>query len=35
MELEDENVTKLVLVALWYQVEERKRFSNEEKDPMI
>lgn len=35
MELEDENVTKLVLVALWDRVEERKGFANEEKDPIV
>ena len=30
----DENVTELVLVTLRNGVEEGKRFSNEEKDPM-
>ena len=30
----NENVTELVLVALRNGVEEGKRFSNEEKDPM-
>ena len=30
----DENVTELVLVTLRNEVEEGKRFSNEEKDPM-
>ncbi|KAL5696905.1 glutathione transferase [Ranunculus cassubicifolius] len=32
--LEHENVTELVLVALRDGVEEGRRFSNEEKDPM-
>jgi len=36
MELEHENVTKLVLVLVTLRdgVEEGKRFSNEEKDPI-
>ena len=32
--LEHENVTELVLVTLRGRVEEGKRFSNEEKDPI-
>ena len=35
VQLEHENVTKLVLVILWDGVEEGRRFSKEEKDPMI
>ncbi|KAK9082258.1 hypothetical protein Syun_031716 [Stephania yunnanensis] len=34
VQLEHENVTELVLVALRDGVEEGRRFSNEEKDPM-
>ncbi|KAG4204806.1 hypothetical protein ERO13_A04G062885v2 [Gossypium hirsutum] len=34
VQLEHENVTKFVLVTLWDRVEEGRRFSNEEKDPM-
>lgn len=34
VQLEHENVTKLVLVTLRDRVEERRRFSNVEKDPM-
>jgi len=32
--LEHENVTEFVLVTLRDRVEEGRRFSNEEKDPM-
>ena len=32
VQLEHENVTRLVLVSLWAGVEERRRFSNKEKD---
>ena len=35
VQLEHENVTELVLVTLRDGVEERRRFSNEEKDPML
>ncbi|KAB2084467.1 hypothetical protein ES319_A05G335800v1 [Gossypium barbadense] len=34
VQLEHENVTEFVLVTLRDRVEEGKRFSNEEKDPM-
>ncbi|PPS14182.1 hypothetical protein GOBAR_AA06396 [Gossypium barbadense] len=34
VQLEHENVTEFVLVTLRDKVEERRRFSNEEKDPM-
>lgn len=34
VQLEHENVTELVLVTLRDGVEEGRRFSNEEKDPM-
>ncbi|KAK9123579.1 hypothetical protein Sjap_013181 [Stephania japonica] len=34
VQLEHENVTELVLIALRDGVEEGRRFSNEEKDPM-
>jgi len=34
VQLEHENVTELVLVPFWDGVEERRRFSNEEKDPI-
>uniref|UniRef100_F6HFM3 Uncharacterized protein n=1 Tax=Vitis vinifera TaxID=29760 RepID=F6HFM3_VITVI len=34
VQLEHENVTELVLVTLRDGVEEGKRFSNEENDPM-
>ncbi|XVF84741.1 hypothetical protein PTKIN_Ptkin17bG0062700 [Pterospermum kingtungense] len=34
VQLEHENVTEFVLVTLWDKVEERKRFSNKEKDTM-
>ena len=34
VQLEHENVTKLVLVTLRDRVEERKGFSSAEKDPM-
>lgn len=34
VQLEHENVTKLVLVTLRDRVEERRRFSSVEKDPM-
>ena len=33
--MEHENVTELVLVTLRDGVEEGRRFSNEEKDPII
>ena len=32
--LEHENINELVLVILWYRVEEGRRFSNEEKYPI-
>ena len=35
VQLEHENVTQLVLVTLRDGVEEGRRLSNEEKDPMI
>ena len=34
VQLEHENVTEFVLVTLRDRVEEGRRFSNEEKDPM-
>ncbi|XVE52465.1 hypothetical protein DITRI_Ditri02bG0123800 [Diplodiscus trichospermus] len=34
VQLEHENVTEFVLVTLWDRVEEGRRFSNEENDPM-
>ena len=34
VQLEHENMTRLVLVTLQDGVEERRRFSNEEKNPM-
>ena len=34
LQLEHENVTELVLVTLRNGVEEGKKFSNEEKDPI-
>jgi len=34
VQLEHENVTELVLVTLGDGVEEGRRFSNEEKDPI-
>ena len=34
VQLEHENVTKLARLTLRDGVEERRRFSNEEKDPM-
>ena len=34
VQLEHENVTELVLVTLRAGVEEGRRFSNEERDPM-
>ncbi|KAK3405685.1 hypothetical protein EUGRSUZ_K01909 [Eucalyptus grandis] len=34
VQLEHENVTKFVLVILWDEVKEGRRFSNEENDPM-
>ena len=34
VQLEHENVTELVLVTLRNGVEEGKKFSNEEKDPI-
>jgi len=33
VQLEHENVTRLVLVSLWDEVEEGQRILNEENDP--
>jgi len=35
VQLDYENVIELILVTLWDGMEEGRRFSNEENDPMI